>query len=132
MLRLVECSLRILGFARTCRLIATISQPNENRIVRSKLARVRGIRREVSKAALLPPSSDRDCLRRSLVLLYRLRRINVEADLRTGVKRKEGSFAFHAWLELDGIVLNDDLNEVATYQVIDIPKLYVADERQNG
>jgi hypothetical protein len=50
------------------------------------------------------------CLRRSLVLWFLLRREGVESQLRIGVKREKDQFSAHAWVEWDGVVLNDQSN----------------------
>lgn len=48
------------------------------------------------------------CLSRSLTLWHLLRRQGVAADLRIGVRRADGAFQAHAWVEVGGAVLNDD------------------------
>ena len=48
-----------------------------------------------------------NCLPRSLVLYYLLRRQGIEAELRIGVQRESDIFAAHAWIELQGVPLND-------------------------
>jgi prolyl oligopeptidase len=57
-----------------------------------------------------------NCLHRSLVLWWLLDRRDVPADLRLGVRRVPGAAApdFHAWIELDGQVVNDrtDIREL--------------------
>ncbi len=47
------------------------------------------------------------CLDRSLVLCVLLRRMGIDADLHLGVKKDGGVFSAHAWVELDGEVIND-------------------------
>jgi hypothetical protein len=47
------------------------------------------------------------CLRKSLVLWYLLRRKGIESELRIGSRRNEGKFEGHAWIEYQGMVLND-------------------------
>lgn len=53
-----------------------------------------------------------NCLQRSLVLWFLLRRRGLPAELRIGVRRTPdtgtgGPLLFHAWVEQDGVVLND-------------------------
>ena len=54
-----------------------------------------------------------NCLQRSLLLWWALRRRGIQADLRIGVRRRPGSASssreldFHAWVECNGIVVND-------------------------
>lgn len=48
-----------------------------------------------------------NCLQRSLVLWWLLRTQGVEGDLRIGVRKQEGRFEAHAWVEYEGEILND-------------------------
>ncbi|MGH9841776.1 MAG: lasso peptide biosynthesis B2 protein [Blastocatellia bacterium] len=47
-----------------------------------------------------------NCLERSLALAFELRRNGIESQLRIGVSSGNG-FQAHAWIEMDGVVLND-------------------------
>jgi hypothetical protein len=47
------------------------------------------------------------CLRRSLVLWALLARAGVAAELRLGFRRQAGAFEAHAWVERNGVPLND-------------------------
>jgi hypothetical protein len=47
------------------------------------------------------------CLHRSLVLHRWLRRQGLPSQLRIGVSKSAGAFAAHAWVEMDGLVVND-------------------------
>ena len=46
------------------------------------------------------------CLDESLVLWYLLRRQDVAASLRIGVRKENEEFAAHAWVEHEGVALN--------------------------
>lgn len=48
-----------------------------------------------------------NCLERSLALWWMLRRQGVPANLRLGAQKATGAFEAHAWVELNGVVLND-------------------------
>ena len=48
------------------------------------------------------------CLPHSLVLLYLLRRRGLPCELMIGAQITEQEFAAHAWVELDGIPVNDE------------------------
>ena len=48
-----------------------------------------------------------NCLSRSATLLWLLRRQGIETDLQFGARLEGGAFSAHAWVELDGVVLND-------------------------
>ena len=47
------------------------------------------------------------CLQRSQALLWRLRSIGIDAQLRVGVRKDGSQMSAHAWVEYDGVVLND-------------------------
>jgi hypothetical protein len=55
------------------------------------------------------------CLRRSTVLLRELRRQELGATLRIGVKRGSGGFEAHAWVQVGDNVVNDDPALVRCY-----------------
>jgi hypothetical protein len=46
------------------------------------------------------------CLEESLVLWYLLGRQGIESALRIGIRKDDGKFGAHAWVERDGIALN--------------------------
>lgn len=47
------------------------------------------------------------CLEQSLALWWLLRRQGLATDLRIGVRKEAGRFEAHAWVEHQGVVLND-------------------------
>ena len=47
------------------------------------------------------------CLTRSLLLCWLLRRRGVQSDLRIGVRLTQGVLDAHAWVECDGLPVND-------------------------
>lgn len=47
------------------------------------------------------------CLPQSLALWSLLRHQSIGSDLQIGVQQIEGAFSAHAWVEFEGIVLND-------------------------
>jgi hypothetical protein len=48
------------------------------------------------------------CLHRTVALWWLLRRRGIESEIRFGTVRTEDGLAAHAWLEREGVVLNDD------------------------
>lgn len=48
------------------------------------------------------------CLEQSLALWYLLQKQNVPASLRIGVRKTTEKFEAHAWVEHEGLALNDD------------------------
>jgi len=74
----------------------------------------------VNRAAnhILGPAN---CLTRSLLLRWLLRRFGTASDLRIGVCFEQGKLAAHAWVEKDGIPVNDSPEVVARYAAFDQP-----------
>jgi hypothetical protein len=71
----------------------------------------------VSRHGIVPTT----CLHRSLALWWLLRRRGVGARLRLGARRSDGVFDGHAWVELEGTVLND--REGVTDEYVPLPWL---------
>jgi hypothetical protein len=69
-------------------------------------AAAREAARLVRAAARLSPFPS-TCLTRSIVLSRLLRRRGLAAGIRIGVRRGEGPFAAHAWVEVDGEPVSD-------------------------
>ncbi len=72
----------------------------------SSLETARRVARQVGRAArnhLYPMS----CLRRSLVLQHLLRRREIAAALRIGVRREDGMLQAHAWVEVGGVPIDE-------------------------
>jgi len=61
------------------------------------------------------------CLTRSLLLRWLLRRYGTASDLRIGVRFEQGKLAAHAWVERDGIPLNERPEVVARFAAFDQP-----------
>ena len=64
------------------------------------------------------------CLVRSTALWFLLRRQGIGSEIRIGVSQQEGRFKAHAWVESNGIVLNDrnDIhNQFAAFEQMILP-----------
>ena len=48
-----------------------------------------------------------NCLQQSLVLRWLLKQRNIESEIRYGARKEETELSAHAWVEFEGIVLND-------------------------
>ena len=105
LLLLVDISLRFRGLRGTQTALAKLCpQPEPGKTV--EWSEVRQIARMVKLAVKYSPPWA-SCLRKSLVLWYLLRRQGIDSDLRIGSRRNEGKFEAHAWIEYQGMVLND-------------------------
>ena len=83
----------------------------------------RAASRLVSAAARRLPLP-RNCLRESLVLWWLLQQRSITCELRLGGRRAQERFEAHAWVELQGEVLNDSPDvamRFAPFQPADLP-----------
>lgn len=55
------------------------------------------------------------CLTRSLTLWWLLKQQGINSELCIGVRNKGNKFEAHAWLERDGIVLNDSIEHIQKF-----------------
>lgn len=60
-----------------------------------------------------------NCLVRSLTLWWLLLRQGIESDLRIGVRKQGEEFTAHAWVEGQGMVLNDQADIAGHYAAFD-------------
>jgi hypothetical protein len=106
----VRISLKALGFGATTRWVQRRTAPAPQIAV--SIDALRSIEYNVALAAALYPGRAQ-CLERSLVLYYLLRRRGVPITVRFGVQPHP--FAAHAWVEFDGAPLNDIPEHVKQY-----------------
>jgi hypothetical protein len=108
MLSLTAAALRILGFSRWRRTLEKFlaSVPPAAGDATSRLALAREVTRLTEKAERRGPLRP-NCLQRSMVLWWLLRRRGLPAELRIGARKEDSRFEAHAWVELEGQVLND-------------------------
>lgn len=59
-----------------------------------------------------------NCLPRSILLWWLLRRRGIEADVQIGVRLSDRGLEAHAWVERDGVVLNDREEMKRHFQVL--------------
>ncbi len=98
--------LRLVGVRRTQRILGSLSIPTNRKPGTSidiprHLARLTDI---ASRHGII----EANCLQRSLALWFLLRRRRIDCRLRLGARKQDGTFEAHAWVELDGIVINDN------------------------
>jgi len=85
--------------------------------------------RATCTARLVQAAADRmplamTCLVRSTTLWWLLGRQGIDSEIRIGVNRDKGEFHAHAWVEIDGRVLNDrdDIHtRYAAFEQITLP-----------
>jgi Transglutaminase-like superfamily len=122
-LPLIEAGLRVFGFRRCKELIEKFSPPRG--ILRSMPEDARheaALRaaRAVRSMELHGPGSP-NCLERSMTLWWLLRGEGVAGELHIGARKEDGQFKAHAWVEVDGEVLNDSAEIHEHYARFDAP-----------
>jgi hypothetical protein len=76
--------------------------------------------RWVERAARHTPFSAQ-CLHRSLALYLWLQHDGIESVVKVGVRKIDDEFKAHAWVELEGTVVNDDARAVASFSLLSRP-----------
>ncbi|MFP8781180.1 lasso peptide biosynthesis B2 protein [Hydrogenophaga sp. RWCD_12] len=82
------------------------------------LVRARDLGRAVNIAASLTPFPV-TCLTRSLLLGWMLSRRGMASELRIGVQLSQGVFKAHAWIECEGVPVNDRADVAADFAPFD-------------
>lgn len=114
LLPIVTASLRLAGFQKTYRWLdvpQTEGASSDGRTVDES----------VDVAARNLPLYKPTCLPRSLVLWHMLRRRGEPAELRIGVRAADGHFIAHAWVERDGVVVNDAPDIAQRFAPLELP-----------
>lgn len=109
LLPLTALALRVVGFWRWQTTLARLA-PVDRAPAASDTATL--LRQGRALARLVDVAARRglyraSCLPRSLTLWWLLRSRGIDNDLCVGVRKEEGQFEAHAWVELRGLVLND-------------------------
>lgn len=116
-LSLVGLTLRVFGFQRVVQRARVPILTHGQMPDVENLRRGRYYARKIDAAArrhVLPAR----CLHRSLVLHQWLRQEGVPSELRIGVRKDAGAFRAHAWVEIDGQVVNDTGVAVAPFTAL--------------
>jgi hypothetical protein len=121
-LPVTEIGLRVFGFHRWKELIEKLSPARHFQRLPADLQHDAALRfaRAVRSAQLHGPTNP-NCLERSMTLWWMLRREGVEGELHIGARKQGTRFEAHAWVELDGQVLNDGEEVHQHYARFDAP-----------
>lgn len=114
LLHLVRIGFRIVGFQRIRQLLVrkTVDVPDRDEVSNLEAARRAAVL--VAVAAKYSIGSP-NCLARSLTSAVVLSNMNISSELRLGVKKSPNTPVFHAWVEVDGQVINDDPEVASEY-----------------
>lgn len=111
LLTAVRLGLRTVGFGRVLTLARRWADPRGREVVVERAALEPVVERVAMAAAFFPGRAE--CLEQSLTLYLLLRRRGVAVELRLGVQPYP--FAAHAWVEHDGVPLNDRAEMLTSY-----------------
>lgn len=107
MLPVVAVSLRLRGFAATRTTLEKRLERSNSQIDRECRGKQTALTARMVNAAdrhgLVHPS----CLAKSLTLWWLLGRQGISSHLRIGIRKENGKFEAHAWVEHEGIPLNE-------------------------
>ena len=118
LLPLVALLLRLLGFQRCLRMLTQFSScPSaEHAATETAQAIARGVAIACSHGLY-----GGNCLKRSLTLWFLLRRRRLPGELRIGARKTAGLLEAHAWIEYQGVVLNDAVDVGERYMAFEGP-----------
>ncbi|HEX2914865.1 MAG TPA: lasso peptide biosynthesis B2 protein [Chloroflexia bacterium] len=103
---LVVTSLKLAGFKRTQYWLSRLLE-SEKEILQEEMAgQAKNTARLVKIAARYQPYRA-SCLAKSIVLWWLLGLQEIKSEVCIGVSRDKGKFEAHAWVECQGLVLND-------------------------
>ena len=120
LLPLIHLALLLLGYARlraVMERLAPLRSPEETLSEIASIKRAREIARMVSIAAV-HGLYKATCLRKSLLVWWFLRREGLPGQLCFGVRMFHSKLEAHAWVEYNGIVINDSANIHEQYQAL--------------
>jgi hypothetical protein len=119
LLPVVSLSLHWRGFRATqAALQRLVSNSNEKKYYSNAGERARLTAHMVHAAdrhGLVHPT----CLALSLTLWWLLERQGIESRLRVGIRKEDGKFEAHAWVERDGVALNEPEKQHHHYAAFD-------------
>jgi len=119
LLPVVSVGRRLMDFKRLRRLLARWSDGEHAQATHeeSHLVRAQTVA-NIVRIAVAYSMPRPNCLDRSLVLWSLLRRREIASDLCLGVRKDGTELDAHAWIECDGVVLNDTPDVGERYTVI--------------
>jgi hypothetical protein len=116
LLPIAGLALHALGLRRTLRLFAGGANPAAAPAPEAAETLARAVEHAARSYSVYPA----DCLVRSLVLLWLLRRRGITAELRLGARTLTGRFEAHAWVEHGGVPLGDDADVARVFHAFDL------------
>ena len=124
LLPVISLSLKIRGFRATQEFLLRFlpnAQPvsqNASLLLRRDIERIEITERMVN-SAVCHVWRGSNCLQRSLALWWLLRLQGLSSELRIGARKINGKFEAHAWVERQGVALNDPDQQHRHYATFD-------------
>ena len=117
LLPIVAIALRVKGLRFTQDLLVLVfrSRRSNSEPIESQISTT--VRMVKTAAKYYQPWAN--CLKKSLVLWILLRDRGIMSEIRIGVERESTTFAAHAWVEYQGMVLNDSDDVHQRFQAFD-------------
>ena len=112
---LCAAAIRIVGLPPLLHVIAAIAARAQRTATAPRADMVLSVR-AVDRACGYGPKGA--CLTRSVALMYLLARRGRLTELKIGAHRTTAGLAAHAWIEADGLALNDPANLRAAYTLL--------------
>jgi Transglutaminase-like superfamily len=122
-LPLMQLGLRVFGFRRWKELIEKFSfSPSVPQALPGSSQSEFAVRTaQAALSAELHGLTKPNCLARSMTLWWMLQSQGIDGELYVGARHWAGNFEAHAWVELDGTVLNDGSDVRQHYVRFDAP-----------
>jgi hypothetical protein len=119
MLPIVSASLKALGFRATQTALGKfLSPPNSEQnpdFVQTRIVLAAHMVNSAGRHGLVQAS----CLAKSLTLWWLLGRQGIASQLRIGIRKENGKFEAHAWVERDGVAVNEPDDHHRHYAAFD-------------
>jgi Transglutaminase-like superfamily len=116
----VSALLRLLGYRRTQRLLATNGVAQCELLESEKKQKVEDIIYALS--AIENRIVEFNCLSRAMVGSFFLGRSGIASQIRFGIRKQQENFGSHAWLELDDCIVLGGKSSSLAYLPIEFPK----------
>ncbi len=113
--RTTRLSIRTLGFAKTVAILGVLPSLPERRSLDPHNAKAWA--QTIDRVGGRPYGGT--CLDQSVFLWFVMRLHRLDGDIRIGITRDGSKIEGHAWVELDGLVVNDRPDVAESYAVFD-------------
>jgi len=121
LMTLAAAGLRLFGLRRVYRWVSRHGPRRKSAQSAPDAAFARLAETGVRRAARPLPYAT--CLPQSLTLWWLLERRGVQCDLRLGVRKEGGDLMAHAWVEVEGVALNDRSDVRHRYSAFEVWQL---------